>query len=136
MWNIKSRRSITTALSFIHSRLELVRYFNDKDLNSLVVIDPQILFDKITDLIKETFIGKNANENEIEEFRQKGIISLAVVKRISERSSEEVQLPFTWLTKLLNHRRLAALFKDQYGEKFFFQSALCHVSKPPDPSIN
>lgn len=133
---ISSQEELTRALSFIHSRLGLVRYFDDKDLDSLVVIDPQILFDKITDLIKETFVGKNANENEIEEFRQKGIISLAVVKRISERSSEEVQLPFTWLTKVLNHRRLAALFKDQYGEKFFFQSALCHVSKPPDPSIN
>ena len=132
---ISSQEELTTALSFIHSRLGLVRYFDDKELNSLVVIDPQILFDKITDLIKETFVGKNANENEIKEFRQKGIISLAVVKRISERSSEEVQLPFTWLTKLLNHRRLAALFKDQYGEKFFFPSALCHVSKAPDPSV-
>ena len=132
---ISSQEELTTALSFIHSRLGLVRYFDDKDLDSLVVIDPQILFDKITDLIKETFVGKNANENEIEEFRQKGIISLAVVKRISERSSEEIQLPFTWLTKLLNHRRLAALFKDQYGEKVFFPSALCHVSKAPDPSV-
>ena len=132
---ISSQEELTTALSFIHSRLGLVRYFDDKELNSLVVIDPQILFDKITDLIKETFVGKNANENEIKEFRQKGIISLAVVKRISERSSEDIQLPFTWLTKLLNHRRLAALFKDQYGEKFFFPSALCHVSKAPDPSV-
>ena len=132
---ISSQEELTTALSFIHSRLGLIRYFDDKELNSLVVIDPQILFEKITDLIKETFVGKNANENEIKEFRQKGIISLAVVKRISERSSEEVQLPFTWLMKLLNHRRLAALFKDQYGEKLFFPSALCHVSKPPDPSV-
>ena len=132
---ISSQEELTTALTFIHSRLGLVRYFDDKELNSLVVIDPQILFDKITDLIKETFVGKNANENEIKEFRQKGIISLAVVKRISERSSEEVQLPFTWLTKLLNHRRLAALFKDQYGEKIFFPSALCHVSKAPDPLV-
>jgi hypothetical protein len=132
---ITSREELTTALSFIHSRLGLVRYFDNKELDSLVVIDPQIIFDKITDLIKETFVGKNANENEIDEFRRKGIISLTVMKRISERSSEEVQLPFTWLTKLLNHRRLAALFKDQYGEKVFFPSALCHVSKAPDPSV-
>ena len=131
---ISSHEELTTALSFIHSRLGLVRYFDDKELDSLVVIDPQILFDKITDLIKETFVGKNANENEIEEFRQKGIISLTVMKRISERSSKEVELPFTWLTRLLNHRRLAALFKDQYGEKYFFPSALCHVSKAQDPS--
>ena len=132
---ISSHEELTTALSFIHSRLGLVRYFNVKELDSLVVIDPEILFDKITNLIKETFIGKNANQNEIDEFCQKGIISLAVMKRISERSNEDVQLPFTWLTKLLNHLRLAALFKDHYGEKYFFPSALCHVPKARDPSV-
>ena len=112
-----------------------MRYFDVKELDSLVVIDPEILFDKITDLIKETFVGKNANQNEIDEFCRKGIISLAVMKRISERSSEDVKLPFTWLTKLLNHLRLAALFKDRYGEKYFFPSALCHVCKPQDSLI-
>ena len=58
------------------------------------------------------------------------------VPRGGHGESGKYQLPFIkWLTKLLNHRRLAALFKDQYGEKFFFPSALCHVSKAPDPSV-
>ena len=132
---ISSRDELTIALSFIHSRLGLVRYFNVEELDSLVVIDPQVLFDKITDLIVETFIGKNASQNEIEEFRTKGIIPVAVMKRISDRSNQDVLLPFTWLTKLLNHLRLAALFKDKYGEKYFFPSALCHVSMIQGPSI-
>ena len=132
---ISSHVELTAALSFIHSRLGLVRYFDVKELNSLVVIDPEILFERITDLIKETFVGKNANQSEIDEFCQKGIISLAVMKRISERSSEGVQLPFTWLTNVLNHLRLAALFKDRYGEKYFFPSALCHVPKAQESSI-
>ena len=125
---ISSLKELTIALSFIHSRLGLVRYFDDKELESLVVIDPEILFNKITDLI---IVGINANQNEIEEFCQKGIISVAVdvMKRISERSSEGVQLPFTWITKLLNHLQLAALFKDCYEEKYLFPSALCHVPK-------
>jgi GTPase SAR1 family protein len=131
---ISSREELTIALSFIHSRLGLVRYFNVDELNSLIVVDPQILFDKIRDLLLETFSGENANHTEIEDFRQKGIISLAAVKRISARPSEDVQLPLTWLMKVLNHLRLAALFKDEYGGKYFFPSALCHVSKPQDPS--
>ena len=131
---ISSYEELKTALSFIHSRLGLVRYFDVKELNSLVVIDPEILFEKITDLIEETFIGKNANQNEIDEFCQKGIISLAVMKRIGERSSEGVQLPLTWITNLLNHLRLAALFKDRYGEKYFFPSALCHVPEEQQSS--
>ena len=141
---ISSHEELTTALSFIHSRLGLVRYFNVKELDSLVVIDPQVLFDKITDLIVETFIDANAEENEIEEFRQKGIISVAVMKRISEKSDKDVHLPFIWLTNLLNHLRIAAFFKDRHGEKYFFPSVVCHVpedqessdSPPPQPHAN
>ena len=131
---ISSHEELTTALSFIHSRLGLVRYFNVKELDSLVVIDPQVLFDKITDLIVETFIDVNAEENEIEEFRQKGIISVAVIKKISEKSNKDVHLPFIWLTKLLNHLQVAALFKDRHGEKYFFPSVLCHVSEDQESS--
>ena len=165
---ITNQEELKIALSFIHSRLGLVRYFDVDGLNSLVVVDPQILFDKITCLIVETFSGENAshkeiedfhkkgiisqpvmerisarssenvhdelplntNHKKIEEFHKKGIISLTAMKRISEGSSKDAQLPFTWLTNLLNHRRLAARFKDQYGKlKYFFPSALCHVSK-------
>jgi hypothetical protein len=128
---ISNQEELTIALSFIHSRLGLVRYFDVDELSSLVVVDSQILVDKITDLVVETF---NASHKEIE-VRQKGVISVAVMKRISEGSSKDAQLPLMWLTKVLNHLRLAALFKDQYGEKYFFPSALCHVSKAPDPSV-
>ena len=139
---ISSHEELTTALSFIHSRLGLVRYFNVEKLNSLVVIDPQVLFDKITNLIVETFISENAEVNEIEEFQEKGFISVAVMEKISEKSNEEVQLPFTWLTRLLNHLRIAALFEDCHGKKYFFPSVLCHVpakyldSPPPEPQAN
>ena len=133
---ISSHEELTTALSFIHSRLGLVQYFNVKELNSLVVIDPQVLFDKITNLIVETFINEKVNveQNEIENFHEKGIISVAAMKKISERSSNSVQLPFMWLTDLLNHLRIAALFKDYQGEKYFFPSALCHVPEADDSS--
>ena len=50
-----------------------MRYFDVPELNSLVVVDPEILFDKITNLIVETFVGKNVNRKDIEEFRKKGI---------------------------------------------------------------
>ena len=132
---ISSYDELTTALSYIHSRLGLVRYFDVPELNSLVVVDPEILFDKITNLIVETFVGKNVNRKDIEEFRKKGIISVEIMKGISERSSEDAQLPFIWLMKLLNHLRLAALFKDEYGEHYFFPSALCHVPKAQHSSV-
>ena len=51
------------------------------------------------------------------------------------REHLESQLPFVWLTKLLNYLRIAAFFTDRYGNKYFFPSALCHApeshSNPP-----
>ena len=139
---ITDRKELIQALSFIHSRLGLVRYYNKEDLNTLVVIDPQILFDKITDLVVKTFTNDNVNitvkVKEIEDFRQKGIIPVAVMQEISNNSSSDSRLPFIWLTKLLNYLRIAALFTDSNGDKYFFPSALCHASKlhsnKPSPS--
>ena len=126
---ITDRKELNQALSFIHSRLGLVRYFNTEDLNTLVVIDPQILFDKITDLIVNTFTSDNAKVKikEIEDFHQRGIIPLAVMQEISDNSNSDSKLPFIWLTKLLNYLRIAALFTDIDGDKYFFPSALCRA---------
>ena len=137
---ITDRKELNQALSFIHSRLGLVRYFNTEDLNALVVIDPQILFDKITDLIVKTFTSDNVNikVTEIEDFRQRGIIPVAIMKEITNKSSPDSKLPFIWLTKLLNYLRIAALFTDSDGDKYFFPSALCHAPElhfnQPSPS--
>ena len=124
---ITDRNELSQALSFIHSKLGLIRYFNVKDLNTLVVVDPQVLFDKITDLIVKTFTIENVDEKEIEDFRQRGIIPVAVMQKVSNKSSSDSQLPFVWLTKLLNYLRIAAFFTDRYGDKYFFPSALCHA---------
>ena len=127
---ITSHEELKQALSFIHSRLGLIRYFNTEDLDTLVVIDPQILFDKITDLIVNTFTNDKVDVKEMEDFSQRGIISVEMMQEISNKSSSDLQLSFTWLTKLLNYLRIAALFIDDGGEKYFFPSALCHAPEP------
>ena len=133
---ISDHRELSHALSFIHSRLGLVRYFNVEGLNELVIIDPQVLFDRITDLLVNTFTSSHAEANEMEDFYEKGILPIAVLERINKlkKSTSDVQLPFTWLTKLLNYLRIAALFRDRHGEKYFFPSALCHASIPESHS--
>ena len=117
---ITDRKELKEALLFIHSRLGLVRYFNVKDLNTLVVIDPQVLLDKITDLIVKTFTIENVDVKEMEDFRQRGIIPVNIMQKISNKSGSDSQLPFMWLTKLLNYLRIAAFFTDRDGDKYFF----------------
>ena len=128
---ISDRTELRNALSFIHSSLGLVRYFTneeDEELKNLVVIDPQVLFDAISELIVKTLDDSLAEENEIEDF-QKGIIRKELVERISERCGSDLKLPFTWLAKLLNYVRIAALFTDHDGKKYFFPSVLSHAPK-------
>ena len=135
---ITDRTELNNALFFIHSRLGLVRYFCVEELNNLVVIDPQILFDKITKLIVETFISEHANVSEIEEFQKRGIFSTKVMERINKKSQTEsdTQLPFKWLLKLLNHLRITAFFTDRKGDrKCFFPSVLCHAPERMRQSI-
>ena len=134
---ISDRKELNQALSFIHSRLGLVRYFDVKDLNTVVVIDPQILFDKITDLIVKTFTVENVGVKKKEDFCQRGIIPVTVMQSISNKDNEkgsDSPLPFVWLTDLLNYLRIAALFTDRDGDKYFFPSALCHAPKSDSKS--
>ena len=128
---ISDRKELSDALFFIHTRLGLVRYFNVKELNKRVIIDPQILFDKITDLIIKTFVFDNADVNEVEKFQNQGIFSVKTMERICKkrhRFESDPQLPFKWLLKLLSHLRIAAVFKDKDGTfKCFFPAVLCHA---------
>ena len=125
---ISDRAELNNALVFIHSKLGLLRYFCVKELNRLVVTDPQILFDTITKLIVETFTSDHAKVNEIEEFKKQGILSMKAIERITSKKHSDSKLPFKWLLNLLNHLRIAAFFTDYNGEeKCFFPSALCHA---------
>lgn len=44
---ISDHRELSAALSFIHSRLGLLRYFNIPELNQYIIVDPQILLTKL-----------------------------------------------------------------------------------------
>ena len=86
-----------------------------------------MLFGKITDIIVKTLTIENVDIKEIEDFHQRGIIPVPVMQKISDKSSSDSQLPFIWLTDLLNYLRIAAFFTDKDGDKYFFPSALCHA---------
>jgi hypothetical protein len=124
---ISDHKELSAALLFIHSRLGLVRYFNFCELDQYVIVDPQILFDKITHLIDKIFKSDHAEANEIDDF-ERGIFPEEVVLRISETCTFDLRLPSKWLTKLLNCLRIAALFIDRDNKKkYFFPAALGHA---------
>ena len=136
---ISSRTDFNKALLFIHHRLGLVRYFPVKGLNDRVIIDPQIIFDAITKLIKETFISGHASARVIEEFQKRGIFSIDVMEEINSKNYPDSQLPFVnkWVPELLNHLGIAVFFKDQDGnEKCFFPSLLCRAPEQQQSNVS
>ena len=71
------------ALHFIHTKMGVVRYFPiDDDLEQIVILNPQVLFDKVTELIVETFTFEHAGYHTVEDFK-KGIFSFSEFENIS-----------------------------------------------------
>ena len=133
---ISSHGELKHALSFIHTRLGLIRYYDVEELDTHVVIDPQILFNTITDLLYNRITGDNvAEDSQIGDYYERGILPVAVVDRISKESIGSQLLPVQWITKLLNFLRIAALFRDVEGEqpvdKYFFPMAICRAPERP-----
>ena len=116
---------VTEALHFIHSKMGLIRYFPYEGVKDLVVIHPQFLFDKVTDLIVDTFTFEKVGIPKMTKFKQNGIFSLSEFEAISSRSSTDIQ-PFL-LAKLLEKLRIAAPFQVDGERMYFFPCVLAHA---------
>ena len=113
------------ALHFIHSKMGLIRYFPYKDVKDLVVIHPQFLFDKVTELIVDTFTFEKAGKCTMDEFRHKGIFSFLDFENISSRNNGCIR-PFQF-AKLLERLRIAAPFQMDGNRMYFFPCVLAHT---------
>ena len=117
------------ALKFIHSKMGLIRYFPYEDVKNLVVINPQFLFDKVTELIIDTFTFEKTGKHQTDEFRHKGIFSLSRFESIRLREkSNNLITPFKF-AKLLERLRIAAPFHLKGEKKYFLPCILAHSAK-------
>ena len=117
------------ALKFIHSKMGLIRYFPYEDVKNLVVINPQFLFDKVTELIIDTFTFEKTGKHQTDEFRHKGIFSLSRFESIRLREkSNNLITPFKF-AKLLERLRIAAPFHLKGEKKYFLPCVLAHSAK-------
>ena len=123
---IKDESEFNEALHFIHTKMGLVRYFPHEELKDIVVVDPQILFEKVTELIVETFTFENLpNHFKLEAFEHMGIFDLSDFTKISSRTGQK--LTPTLFAKLLEYLRIAARFKQGGDTKYFLPCALTHA---------
>ena len=119
---------VDEALHFIHSKMGLIRYFPYEDVKNFVVIHPQHLFDKVTELIVNTFTFEKAGKQKTDEFNKRGIFSLVEFENIYSRSNSDIKA-FQFL-KLLEKLRIAAPFHLKGNIMYFFPCVLAHVLTP------
>ena len=117
---------IDEALHFIHSKMGLIRYFPYEDVKNVIVIHPQHLFDKVTELIVDTFTFEKAGKQQMDTFKQRGIFSLAEFENINSKTGTSIK-PFIF-AKLLERLRIAAAFQIKKNVMYFFPCALSHVN--------
>ena len=119
------------ALWFLHHKVGFIRYFESvPELRDVVILDPQLLFDKITELISSTFTFDSVpvGAYDCEQFRKTGMFSLQTIEDLTARSRE--YLSSTKLVKLLEHLHIIAPIRGKSGEveKYFMPCVLSHAA--------
>ena len=130
-------------LWFLHTKVGLIRHFQGdglEDLQKIVIQDPQVLFDRITDLVVKTFTFDKADPVVWEDFKKKGIFPFSTFEKISA-SSDHLLTP-SRLVKLLEHLHIIAPLEKEEGEeeedkeeekRYFMPCVLVHA-QPAEPT--
>ena len=144
---ITSREELKEALWFLHTKVGLIRHFQGEgleDLQEIVIQDPQVLFDRITDLVVETFTFDKADPVVREDFKKKGIFPFSTFEKVSA-PSDRLLTP-SRLMKLLEHLHIIApLEKEEEkerkeeeegkeGEKRYFMPCILAHTQPAEPT--
>ena len=125
---IENEKELDEALWFLHTKLGILRHFqNIPELRGIVIREPQLLFDKITELISCTLVFEDDPYVE-ETFQQKGIFPRRVIEDISSQCGE--LLTCSKLVKLLEHLHIIAPIEDEMGlvTQYFMPCVLDHVN--------
>ena len=130
---ITSHEELKEALHFIHTKMGLIRYFTKDELDQIVFLNPQALFDKVTELITDTFTFEKAGK-QIEDDFKKGIFSFSDFEKL--QCSDPLLNPSRF-AKVLEHLRIVAPFHQDGVLKYFLPCAIPHgdnTDKPQDRS--
>ena len=120
-FEIKGEEEVTKMLLFLHHRIGIIRYYDIEGLRHLVIKEPQVLFNKLTELIVKTFPSSPALlPNDLD----RGIVEAAVLDQIL---SVDCQMTTKDFLCLLVHLRIITSFTDDGTLKYFIPAVLNHL---------
>ena len=132
-YGIRGDKDVKRLLHFLHHRIGIIRYYDVDGLRHLVVKEPQVLFNKLTELIVKTFPSSHAlSHDELKEFT-KGILEATVFERVLSTKDEMTAGEFR---RILEHLHIIVPFKDQKGiMKLFIPAVLNHVAEKAEEDM-
>ena len=122
-----SSDKIDHLLHFLHFRIGIIQHYDVDHLSDIVIKEPQVLFNKVTDLLVKTFLSsRSMKRNQRASFCEKGILEVSVLENLMDKSKDTITTE--QFLAFLVHLRLAVPFIDKCGiRKYFIPSVLNHV---------
>ena len=132
-------RDTNEALWFLHHCVGTLMHFPDvEEIKDVVICDPQVVFDSVTDLILNSFTLKQVSKSACDKFKETGQFCFKDIQKIARKSKSDY-LPLPKLVKLLEHLNIIATIRpechssssqsDAQDEIFFMPAVLKHATE-------
>ena len=99
------------ALWFLHHCVGILMHFPEiEEIKDIVICDPQVIFDSVTNLILNSFTFEKVSKQACDKFQETGQFSFKDIQRIA-KSLKTDSLPLPKLVKLLEYLNIIAPIK-------------------------
>ena len=123
-------QELDAALWFLHHHVGIVMHFPEAGIKDIVICDPQVVFDSVTDLISKSFTREKVlcMKSQCHTFRDTGQFKLNDLQKL-----EVTTLPRAELVKLLEYLNIIAPIKSDKSSKqseeliYFMPAVLEHA---------
>ena len=128
---IETVEEVNAALKFLHYNIGVIRHFSDvPELCDIVITEPQILFDNVTELVVNTFTFDCVSYSIHEDFNKKGIFPMEMVNKLSTGS--ELLTVEKFISFLIYHHIIAPIEDEDNRKKYFLPCSLVHAEDIQD----
>ena len=132
---IDTMEELQNALWFLHHNTGVVRYFQEiLALKDVVIVEPQYIFDKLTELIVHTLTFEGMDCHQYDEFIKKGIFSCDMIRKLTTESDGLDGEKFKALLEYLHI--VAPIEEGGKTIKYFAPCALTHAKPAPPISLS
>ena len=127
-----SEKDLPKCLSFLHHEIGSIRYYGSvKELKDIVVTRPTVIFEAISGLIINTFIGENVPSSQFKKFRNLGLLERDTLEKSFAPYQDKLKISCDAFIALLNHFNILEPSHDPELGDYFFPCALVRAPNPP-----